>query len=168
MPKRMLSRLMPFISVLALSMSLGCGGEDSESTCDLDASVSGAIDWRLSDDPACLTPFGSGTGTSISFMPLDGEVLAFRVEVKDIKEGQTGTFPAGVEIEARDHRRWATATTGCTVRVDSQVYKMEDQFRKQYLTSGSGECSAPAMPSSSGASGTVTVAPFSFKFLANW
>lgn len=146
----------------------GCGGDEAPVTCSLDARLSGAVEWQSSSagDPACLIPFGGGSTVDMSFRPLEGDILRFDLSIKDLKEGQTGTFTGSVEIELRDRRIFRTAATACSFRVDEQVFSKDDQFRKQYLSAGSGECSTAAMLSSG--SGTLNIAPFIFRSPTNY
>jgi hypothetical protein len=151
---------------LALSLAAcGSGGASSES-CSLTAQVSGGVAWSFADNPACLIPFGGGSGIDMQFRPIDGEVQVFEVDVSDVKEGQTGSFPATVEVLLRDGRRWKTART-CTVVIDSHVFEKTEEISKAYLASGSGSCKDPAMPLSS-ATGTVAISPFTFRFPPRW
>lgn len=152
------------------TLLFGCGKGESPNACAINVQVSGAVTWSYgSENPACLIPFSGSTGILMYFKPVSGDVSTFIVDVQDVKEGQTGAFPAGVQLETADRRVFKTSATGCTLRVDEQVFDLEDEFRKQYLTKGSGECAVEAMPfGGSGAAGAVTIAPFTYLFPANY
>ena len=104
----------------------------------------------------------------MNYLFLEGDVKTVVVEVSTVKEGQTGPFPAGVEVDFRDGRKWKTAATTCTVRINEHVFEATAELgRKRYQASGDGDCAAAAMPLS-GTTGTLTVAPFTFRFPPNW
>lgn len=166
MAKHSLSQVIRFVGAVALVLG-GCGGDAGKTTCTFSAGVSGAVAWQSSGDPICEIPFGSTQSTSVFFRPLDGDVELFTLVMTGLKEGQTGDVPASVKVELRDSRKWATASAGCTAHVTEQAFLQMDEFGKQYQLTGTGECAAAAMPST-GASGTLTVAPFSFYFPARF
>lgn len=103
----------------------------------------------------------------MSYQFIDSEVARFTADVASVMGGQTGAFPAKVEILHRDGRKWSTATTGCSVILEENTFLSQDQLGKSYQTSGRGTCTGAAMPSGS-ATGTLTVAPFTFRFVAHF
>jgi hypothetical protein len=155
------------IAVVAICCSVACGGDGiGDSECELDGSVSGEIAWSNSSSPACVIPFSGSAGILMIFIPLDDELAAFQVDVADITEGETGTFPAIVEIRAEDDRVWETSD--CTVEFDSHEFESEDDFSRAYVATGTGECSSNALAVGGGAQGELTIAPFAFHFPPHW
>lgn len=66
-----------------------------------------------------------------------------------------------------DNRKCATAAA-CTVTVESSIYVATQEFGgRRYQLAGRGECEAAAMPQSP-ATGTVTIAPLTFRFPAQF
>lgn len=152
--------------VLGVMMCAGCdGGGASSSSCALAASLSGAVTWTSDADPACGIQSGGRAGVFMGFYLPEGEVERFVVEVEDVKEGQTGTFPASVEVKLRDGRAFETAS--CTVRIDEHTLEKEEPPSRAYLMGGSGACTGPAAPKAGSGAG-ATVAPFTFRFPPRW
>ncbi len=158
--------LLGLVVLGSASLLLGaCGGDSGDSTCQLRGEVSGAVSWKSSaQDPACLIPFAfSSGGLEMDYRPLQESISQFDVEVPGIKKDLTGPFPAQVKVRVQDGRSWSTAANACTVTVDKNVFVMDETMGKRYQLDGRGECTGTAMPSST-ATGTVTIAPFTFRF----
>jgi hypothetical protein len=148
-------------------MAAACGeGGLGDSSCELAASISGEVEWSSSRAPACAIPFGGDTGILMLYLPLGEPIAGVTVDVDEVTEGETGTFPATVEVRHEDDREWTA--TACTVTIDEHSYQSEDDFSKEYLATGSGECASPAEPTGGDATGTVTVEPFAFRFAPHW
>lgn len=155
-------------TVFALMTSTACGGGTSSSTCQLRGEVSGAVSWQSgASDPACLVPFSGSTGVEMDFLPLQAAIQRFVVEVPTLKADQTGAFPAQLKIGLPDGRSYNTTTTACTVTIESNALVRQESLGKQYQLEGRGECAGAAMPTGS-ATGTVTIAPFTFRFPAQF
>lgn len=103
----------------------------------------------------------------MDFRPLLASIQQLVVEVPTLKKELTGPFPAQVEVRVPDGRRWSTAAAACTVTVEMNAYVDQDQFAQKYQLAGRGECASDAMPSGS-AAGTVSIAPFTFRFPARF
>lgn len=144
----------------------GDGGELGDSTCELAGGVGGELTWSSAGPPACAIPFGGDVGISMVFLPIDEPVAAFRVEVEEVTEGAIGTFPATVEIRAQDDRTWQSQD--CTVDIDSHEFLSEDDFSREYLATGTGQCAGAAVAGRGGAGGELAVEPFAFRFTPHW
>ena len=148
-----------------------CGGESSgQETCALQGTLSGAVTWQSDSAPACVSVFSSSSsgGVEMDFRPLQAPVSQLTVKVSSVKAEMTGPFPASFEVRLPDNRKWATAAAACTVTVESSTYVSTDELgSKRYQLAGRGECAAAAMPQSA-ATGTVTIAPFTFRFPAQY
>jgi hypothetical protein len=162
----------PLAAIVWLATTLaGCGGDGDEGspTCHLVAETTGAIGWSFSGDPACLIPFGGSEGIWMWFAPIEpdgeSEIAAFVINVLEVGPGETGTFPAAVEIHARDERTWETPGT-CTVQIDEHVFEQEEELGAAYRATGSGQCVDAAMPGGEG--DPIEVAPFEFRFPPRW
>jgi hypothetical protein len=159
-----MSRL--WISIaLALAACSGDGSGLGGSDCELAASVSGAVTWTSSATPACSIPFGGDTGIEMDFLPLDAAITRFEVDVRDVREGETGDFVALVRVAA-DDGTFVTPLT-CTVTITEHTATGEsDEFSREFRVTGEGTCPAAATRDSDQA--TVDVAPFAFRFPARW
>lgn len=149
-----------------------CGGDSSgDQTCAFQGALSGAVTWQSdSAAPACVIPFSSSSsgGVEMDFRPLQAPISQLVVNVSSVKAEMTGPFPASAEVRLPDNRKWTTAAAACTVTVESSTYVQTQEFGgKRYQLTGRGECAAAAMPQSP-ATGTVTIAPFTFRFPAQF
>jgi hypothetical protein len=146
----------------------GCSGDDAggdeSSTCALRGAVTGAIAWSIAtaDPVACGIPFAGGEGSWMWFYPVSGDVASFVVDVAGVTSGQTGDFPASVEVNARDQRSWKTPAS-CSVTITQNL----PQADGSYQVVATGTCSAPAQPHGS-AQGELTVSPFALRFPARF
>ena len=99
----------------------------------------------------------------MDFRPLQASIQQLVVELPTVKKGLTGPFPAQVKVRVPDGRMWSTAATACTVTVEVNSFVKDEEIGQRYQLEGRGECASEALPSST-ASGTVTIAPFTFRF----
>jgi hypothetical protein len=144
----------------------GGGGGGGSGPCVLATAGTGATTWSFDGAPACLIPFGPDSGIDMSFLPLAGELERFEVSVDDVREGETGTFPATVTAKLRGGASYRTGAT-CTVTISEHVATGEsDSFSRTFQTSGDGACTSAA--TEVGGAGTVTIEPFEFRFPAHW
>lgn len=144
--------------------SSACGDETRSATCQIQAELSGAVSWQSgASDPACVIPFSTSTGVQMDYRPLAMPVQQLLVDVPGLKAGLTGSMPAKATIRHTDGRQWSTAASGCTVTVEGNDFVKDEELGKRYQLAGRGECASPAMPTGS-ATGTVTLAPFTFRF----
>lgn len=121
----------------------------------------GAVD--AEDSVACLNAFAGDTGVWMTFVPIEGDVASFEIDVADVTAGGTGAFPATASLRLDDDRRWAAAD--CGVEVDEHSYVDERDGVDAYLFVGTGSCAAPAV---SEGDGEVEIAPFTFRFVSHW
>ena len=140
--------------------SSGSSGGDDDS-CVLRTTLSGGVNAAVGDvSQACVY-----SQRSVAFAPLDGTVVITLV-VDDVERGQTGSFPARMDVRANDES-WAGAT--CTVNIESNVKREptgdaggSHRF-DQYDLEGTGSCSTPAVfRGDAAAREPVTIAPFTF------
>lgn len=149
-------------------MFAACDGGSGESTCRIQVQLAGAISWQSdSQDPACVIPFSGSTGVEMDFRPLLASIQQLVVELPGAKKDLTGPLPAQVKVRVPDGRMWSTAAGACTVTVESNSFVEQEQFAQHYQLAGRGECASAAMPAGA-ATGTVTIAPFTFRFPARF
>lgn len=148
--------------------SAGSAGSPAigEDACELGIAITGAVTWSTPSAPACAIPFGPPTGISMGWIFVDGPMQAVGLDVDDVTEGETGTFPATITLTHTDGREWSTAT--CTVEIDSHAPEpeLDDEFSRAYRVHATGSCLQPATDEAG--SESVVVASFALRFPARW
>lgn len=151
-----------------LLLGAGCSTSDpdkDDTTCELSASLTGAASWSSDRAPACLSPFAGSTGMEIVFVPLVGTVQRFTLDIREVTEGQTGTFPGSVTVTLDDDTAWSTPRT-CAISITEHAFVRQAEPGRVFQLAGTGTCGDPA--ASTGAAGMLTIQPFSFRFQAHW
>ena len=149
---------------VALAACGGGGGAAGDGDCVIDGSTSGAVTWSSASAPACLIPFGGDVGIWMVYRPLDEAVFSFEVTVDTIHAGETGTFAADVAVYSDATTMYDSPTCSVTVSEHTLVAMHAPPDADEYLIVGDGTCPDPA----SGTGGSVTIAPFAFRFPARW
>ena len=165
------------VLLLGALLNWGCGGDDDRAagslagSCALGVELSGALSrsQRASEHLACLTSHSFDSGIDNVFLSTAAE-LSVELSIADIAEGQTGRFPAGVELEL-DAQRFRTSPNGCSVTVTEHAFFSRESTEigelRRYRVVGSGSCSEPANGVNEPAQ-SVTVGPFQFRQPAVW
>lgn len=101
------------------------------------------------------------------YLFVDGEVERVTIDVAEIMEGETGTFPATLEIDHVDGRSWTAAE--CTVDVDEHVAEPEedDDLSRGFIVHATGSCSAAAQPDDMG-NEALEIMSFELRFPPRW
>ena len=166
-------------AVLALGAVLtwGCGGDDGRDagslagSCALAVELSGALSrsQRASEQLACATQHSFDSGVDCVFLSSNAD-LRVALGIADIEEGETGQFPASVEV-SMDAQRFRTTPNGCSVSVTEHVLTSRESTEigevRRYRVAGSGSCSEPAKRVNEQGE-SVTVGPFQFRQPAVW
>lgn len=136
------------------------------SECELGIGISGAVTWSTPSTPACGIPFGPQTGIFMGYLFLDGAIQSVQIDVADVTEGETGTFPAAMTLTHVDGRTWTTEA--CRVVIQSHVPdpEFDDDFSRAYRVHAMGSCTDPAADEAG--LETVIVDPFALRFPARW
>ena len=146
----------------------GSGGFQSDQTCGLRLKLEGGLAASYTGDDsefACVFPVGPG-GIHTSFVPIQGDLGSFTLEVSELEKGATGEgFAAELSLRADDDRTWETKD--CSVAVERHAFFEKAEIGEHYRAVGSGSCATPAPPVS-GDDAPVTIQPFDFVVLINW
>jgi hypothetical protein len=137
----------------------GTGGQTAQGVCQLDASLSGAVEETVAWDEqdGCG---GNGDATAQNVVLAWGVVIGLNVKltIGSIAPGSTGSHSGFVEVHD-DKKLWRTGDAGCTI----DVTKFETIEGDTYAIAGTGSCAGSLGPVEGGASGTITLGDFSFE-----
>jgi hypothetical protein len=136
------------------------------SACELGIAITGALTWSTPSTPACGIPFGPQTGIFMGYLFLDGAIEAVQIEVGEVTEGATGTFPASLTLTHADGRAWTSEACMVTIATHVAEPELDDEFSRAYRVQGTGTCTQPATDEAGTES--VDVAPFQLRFPARW
>jgi hypothetical protein len=164
-----------FVVAAFLVASCGDDGGTDEAEdlpdCALDAGVSGgaSADFTMQDSWGCASPFGSDAGIWMIFLPGGDTIGQIEIDVADVAEGATGTFPARNGFISPDgDLTWTTADGACSVEITSNEKTGEDDQTTTYLVVGSGSCTSAAEPVGDNPGEAIQLAEFEFRFPSSW
>ncbi len=115
----------------------------------------------------CVYTVNFDEGIDVGFALLESPLDGITLDIGEVSQDETGTFPATITVMHEDGRRFRTE--GCTVDVTQHVPAQggPDEIGVPYQVAGEGSCSDPAVESND-PSQVLNIDAFAFSAPTAW
>lgn len=134
--------------------------------CAVHVTFTGGIDHALfgGEEAACGASFGGDSGVHTTFIPVDGGIVeAFTVDIRDVVEGEVGTFPGTAAVRHEDGREWHAASCVYEV-VEHDFENVDEDGISNYTVGARGSCDPAVLEDQA----DVVIGDFAFRTGSYW